>query len=61
MATLVFSYAAKRDSYTVILLGLIVLDLPTVALVAMVAGIGMVASGLLVQLAESSFGAARGG
>jgi phosphatidylglycerophosphate synthase len=61
MAMLVFSYAAKRDSYTVILLGLIVLDLPTVALVAMVVGIGIVASGLLVQLAASSFSAARGG
>lgn len=61
MVVVVFSYVAKRDSYTVLLLALLVLDLPVAALAVMVAGIGILATGLLVQLVASSFGVARGG
>jgi phosphatidylglycerophosphate synthase len=61
MVVVVFSYVAKRDSYTVLLLVLLVLDLPVAALGVMVAGIGILATGLLVQLAASSFGVAGRG
>lgn len=53
-----FSYLAKRDSYTVLLLLLLLLDLPVVALLTMVGGVALLGIGLVIQLVTSTFAVA---